>query len=195
MPTFKNKFVRCSLPLIALASLIGCTSEIGGDDASVGSGDDDPSLCRSNSECVHPDLCRLCDDGSSSCAQAASVHQRCVTSFPECPAPTPGVFCGGIAGIPCAGAGRCVDNPSDSCDPKMGGADCGGICSCGPQTQLCIRGSHFDSSPSVCACVPDAGPACGTKTCPAGEVCCNASCGTCVPPGNFCTQIACAPEL
>ncbi len=38
-------------------------------------------------------------------------------------------FCGGIAGFPCrADDEECVDDPSDSCDPNAGGADCGGIC-------------------------------------------------------------------
>jgi hypothetical protein len=36
--------------------------------------------------------------------------------------------CGGIAGIPCPEGKTCVDNPSDDCDPKRGGADCPGIC-------------------------------------------------------------------
>ncbi|EEH37691.1 hypothetical protein PAAG_08109 [Paracoccidioides lutzii Pb01] len=37
-------------------------------------------------------------------------------------------FCGGIAGIPCPRGKTCYDNPTDDCDPKKGGADCGGIC-------------------------------------------------------------------
>ncbi len=35
---------------------------------------------------------------------------------------------------------------------------------------------------------------CGDRTCGAGTVCCNASCGICTAPGNFCIQIACEPE-
>ena len=73
-------------------------------------------------------------------------------NLPDAP---PQQTCGGIAGIPCPGAGRCVDNPNDDCDPNNGGADCGGICTC-VENQLCVRGFHFDSSPQVCACVPDA---------------------------------------
>ena len=42
--------------------------------------------------------------------------------------PGGGQFCGGIAGIPCPEGFTCVDNPRDNCDPKTGGADCGGIC-------------------------------------------------------------------
>jgi len=38
-----------------------------------------------------------------------------------------------------------------------------------------------------------AGEACGTTTCPSGQVCCNSSCGICTPPGGVCIQIACAP--
>lgn len=37
-------------------------------------------------------------------------------------------FCGGIAGIQCPDGQECVDDPSDSCDPMNGGADCGGMC-------------------------------------------------------------------
>ena len=65
------------------------------------------------------------------------------------------VACGGFGGFPCPGIGRCVDDPSDDCDPKHGGADCIGICTC-VQNLACIRGTHFDPSPSVCTCVPDA---------------------------------------
>lgn len=36
-----------------------------------------------------------------------------------------------------------------------------------------------------------AGVACGSTTCPSGQVCCNSSCGICTPPGGFCIQLAC----
>jgi hypothetical protein len=36
--------------------------------------------------------------------------------------------CAGFAGLACPADLRCVDDPGDSCDPKRGGADCGGIC-------------------------------------------------------------------
>ena len=38
---------------------------------------------------------------------------------------------------------------------------------------------------------PSPGPTCGPKTCPAGEYCCNSSCGICAPKGAACIQIAC----
>jgi PrcB C-terminal/Antistasin family len=75
-----------------------------------------------------------------------------------CVADAPKVFCGGIAGIACPGAGKCIDDPSDSCDPRNGGADCGGICTCAPIP--CPGTAPFDGSPKVCACVPRP-PACG----------------------------------
>jgi len=40
----------------------------------------------------------------------------------------PRQMCGGIAGFPCPAGKTCVDDPSDSCDPTRGGADCSGIC-------------------------------------------------------------------
>ena len=37
-------------------------------------------------------------------------------------------ICGGIAGFECDEGFECVDNPNDTCDPAMGGADCPGRC-------------------------------------------------------------------
>jgi hypothetical protein len=83
-----------------------------------------------------------------------------------------GQFCGGIAGFPCPTGYSCVDDPSDSCDPNAGGADCGGICvrdrQCKPEKKyvsrdpnkcaamlfLCEAGREpfFNSSGCGCAC-------------------------------------------
>lgn len=35
---------------------------------------------------------------------------------------------------------------------------------------------------------------CGRNTCTGGMVCCDASCGTCAPPGGACPLIGCRPE-
>jgi hypothetical protein len=110
----------------------------------------------------------------------------CVPNAP--PPPPPSVFCGGIAGIACPGRGQCVDNPNDMCDPKAGGADCGGICQC-VQTVACVMGAKFDSSPKVCACVPanpvppECGPVCDIF-CAYGHVLDAKGCPTCAcnPP-------------
>lgn len=44
------------------------------------------------------------------------------------------VACGGIAGTQCPEQFTCADDPSDSCDPSSGGADCAGICTPTAQT-------------------------------------------------------------
>ncbi|MGH8552225.1 MAG: hypothetical protein ACRERS_02930, partial [Methylococcales bacterium] len=46
----------------------------------------------------------------------------------ECAPPPKPQACGGIAGFPCPDGQVCVDDPTDSCDPNQGGADCIGIC-------------------------------------------------------------------
>ena len=57
---------------------------------------------------------------------------------------------------------------------------------------LCVDGYRWDDT--ACACLPDTsggGEACGSNTCAAGQVCCNASCGICTAPGDACIQLAC----
>jgi len=110
------------------------------------------------------------------------------------PAP---VRCGGLAGIACPGFGRCVDDPTDGCDPNAGGADCGGICSC-VQNVLCTTNSKFDSSPAVCACVPIAPPPPCPPVCDIycqyGNVPDANGCPTCKcnpPPTNLCAAVLC----
>ncbi|MES1183298.1 MAG: hypothetical protein ABUL60_05755 [Myxococcales bacterium] len=126
-------------------------------------------------------------DDDASAAQGSQEELK--VSPCKGPACTPkGPACGGIAGIACPGDGKCADDPSDSCDPKAGGADCIGICSC-VDNVLCVKGSHFDGDPNVCQCVSDA-PACVQKVlCVRGshfdsdpKVC------RCVPDARACVQ-------
>jgi hypothetical protein len=99
----------------------------------------------------------------------------CITTpcdpIPTCvdDVPTTGPFCGGIAGFPCPGEGECVDDPSDDCDPAMGGADCGGVCTC-PVIGLCVAGQVWNDSPEVCGCMPEENP-CNLVDCVPGNVC------------------------
>jgi hypothetical protein len=98
----------------------------------------------------------------------------CITTpcdpIPECVDDTPtSTFCGGFAGFPCPGSGECVDDPSDDCDPEMGGADCGGICTC-EVLGLCVTGFEWNSSPEVCDCTPIENP-CNLIDCMPGNTC------------------------
>jgi hypothetical protein len=121
--------------------------------------------------------------------------------------------CGGFAGFPCPIGGVCVDDPTDACDPALGGVDCLGVCRSAGGRRDCRRGpgvSYVARSPEQCAairfvcaagtepffdacgcgCAPVRTP-CGPTTCGAGEECCNESCGICTEPGGLCTQQFC----
>jgi hypothetical protein len=109
-----------------------------------------------------------------------------------------GPFCGGIAAIQCPGAGSCQDDPNDDCDLENGGADCGGICECNALA-LCIEGNVFDTSPDVCACVPEQPEvdACATVRCASGTHCeVVEERAICAPdePVNPCAAVLCAPD-
>jgi hypothetical protein len=101
-------------------------------------------LCPPGSKCVveQVDCVRWpCPEPTAACVPVEE---------PSAPAPT----CGGVAAIRCPGYGDCVDDPADGCDPKYGGADCGGVCVCNADYR-CRAGFHWDPSPSVCSCVAD----------------------------------------
>jgi len=86
-----------------------------------------PNQCAGDGDCPAPGApCTLCADGSAACPLTfcdLTTHQ-CRLVFQECPA----MACGGIAGLPCPLGQRCIDDPGDSCDPNLGGADCDGLC-------------------------------------------------------------------
>jgi len=151
----------------------------------------------------------------------------CSAAAPEGPAPDESVsedqsdlknriFCGGIAGFTCPTGYVCVDDPSDSCDPNNGGADCGGYCKRAPKTKcahdptktyvstdpnqcmvikfFCAEGSEPFFNNCGCGCqTVVAGESCNQVTCGAGEFCCNFSCSICAPAGGFCTEQFCSP--
>lgn len=119
-------------------------------------------------------------DGRSSAVTARSLTR------PPPPTPRPeGQACGGFLGTPCEGAGEiCIDDPSDDCDPKHGGADCIGVCVAGPppscggfaaipcpdESQICVDNPDDDCDPlkggadcpGICVSRPHpTGPKCG----------------------------------
>ncbi len=211
----------------ALALVAGCSSGApgpSGDDTATnseslrrgpgggrpgGGGNSDPCAlvrCAAGTSCVTEHGRASCEpDAPSSCAAVScltgstcEVVNGLAVCTPNEPTPS-GPFCGGFAGIECPGAGSCVDDASDDCDPERGGADCGGTCECGNVLALCIEGTVFDQSPDVCACVPtdpELDP-CATVRCAAGTSCvvvdgaatCEADAST-----NPCALVLCAPD-
>lgn len=129
--------------------------------------------------------------------------------------------CGGFAGLECAEGFNCVDDPTDSCDPDSGGADCSGWClpsgggngsggangngqcaenpsdyiadaeQCLTLRFFCEPGQEAFFDDCGCGCRDIVGEACGDGFCGDGLECCNDSCGICVEPGGFCTQQVC----
>lgn len=80
-------------------------------------------------------------------ANVADVPGKCVQ------------FCGGIAAFPCRDPNEeCADDPSDTCDPRTGGADCGGICLPKPtdcRASGCSDGRHCSRCWGGYACIPN----------------------------------------
>jgi hypothetical protein len=140
------------------------------------------------------DATKNCDAHNCAAVQCA-VGWTCDPATGACVPGTDPVRCGGFAGTACPGSGRCVDDPSDGCDPSAGGADCGGICQC-VQSVACTNNTTFDSSPGVCACVaapPRCGPVCEIF-CDHGNVLDSNGCPTCKcnpPPADPCAAVQC----
>jgi len=74
----------------------------------------DPVPCEEPKVCI--DDPRTTKPGS--CGLACDKPGICVDSIP----------CAGFIGRQCPRGLTCYDVPNDGCDPKAGGADCGGIC-------------------------------------------------------------------
>ena len=150
----------------------------------------DTADCASTEECG-PKLCLMyCAAGDPFCCGPSTCQPK---------APPPAKACGGFAGLPCAPNEECVDDPTDSCDPAHGGADCSGICQpkASPPPPAACFGAWLDQNglcrtpsdgvyPASC-CVGQSTP-CGPTSCGVGKVCCNPLSGICTNPGEFCAQ-------
>jgi uncharacterized membrane protein YgcG len=108
--------------------------------------------CACNPPPADPCITVKCSAGTHCEATTVMCIKAPCPPVAGCVANPPSVPCGGFVGLACPGAGKCVDDPSDSCDPTKGGGDCGGICSCLPIP--CPGAAMFDGSPKVCACGP-----------------------------------------
>eukprot|EP00993_Chasmostoma_nieuportense_P001122 NODE_202_length_2704_cov_109.017850_g188_i0.p1 GENE.NODE_202_length_2704_cov_109.017850_g188_i0~~NODE_202_length_2704_cov_109.017850_g188_i0.p1 ORF type:complete len:855 (+),score=163.21 NODE_202_length_2704_cov_109.017850_g188_i0:131-2566(+) len=150
-----------------------------------------------------PHACSLWFDGCNTCKVYKGQKLAC-TAFkcrryttPRCLAAISAPRCGGLIGLRCRTGLNCVDDPSDSCDPNNGGADCAGLCVAGPCGGIaglpCERGSVCKDDPTD-NCNPDKGhqdcigicvPDCRFVRCP------EPFCGKLVaiaPPGQCCRQ-------
>ncbi len=131
-----TRFFAYGLFIVAALGLVACESldselvqeessittqeqEIRGGRRDCPRGRDVHYISRRPSECA--DIRFTCETGY------LPFNDRCGCGCVVDPNPEP-IFCGGIAGIPCPDGLTCIDNPTDSCDPDCGGADCGGFC-------------------------------------------------------------------
>jgi hypothetical protein len=92
--------------------------------APVGTGGSTGAGCKSAGECAVPAICKLCPDGSSSCAAGACVNGQCTTTFPPCP--TAGDAGTGLKWFATCGPPLCRDPATPTgapiCDPNAGQA-------------------------------------------------------------------------
>jgi hypothetical protein len=134
-------------------------------------------ICPAGYQCCDP-RCSYCDRADTVCSDkdCTDPEEKGTSGAPSCKS------------WKCAANQKCVQNgPAVLCVA----ANCAGMPTCDP-------GKHCEMVAGSPKCVPGAptgrssGPVrCGKKTCPAGQVCCNSSCGICTPPNGTCTDQDC----
>lgn len=174
--------------VVGVLGLAGCMADVGstGEAARQACGGITGATCPSGFSCVD-DLRDDCDPtlGGADCA---GICKR--TSRQGCGGPDRHYVsrdpneCAAIMFLCADGTEPFFDDCGCGC------ADVGGGCT---TTALCVEGYVWDAR--ACECVPDGGQACGNGFCPAGQVCCNSSCGICTPPDGVCTQQFCGEVL
>jgi hypothetical protein len=136
---------------------------------------DENGSCRSPNDGAYPEECCcpkiVCELG---CANFKKDSNGCgVCACDETP-----VFCGGLANIPCPDGMRCIDDPTDDCDPANNNYDCAG---------MCVSTCHSDTGGPCAAgqaCVPDPWVNCGPDTNCVGA-------GLCLPAGDCLSDSDC----
>jgi hypothetical protein len=173
-----------------------------------------PPQCSADADCVQILACMPCPDGAYACPRSECRNGICATTTDAC---VGSGFCGGIAGFPCPPGSTCIDNPNDGCDPKQGGADCGGVCvreeeppTCGgftgapcPDGYDCADNPRDDCDPAQggadCPgiCRPAPSPKCaGDADCPViGAPCRLCADGTAACPRSYCANGVCTAEF
>jgi len=84
-----------------------------------------------------------------------------------------------IVGLGCSGSVTDYGSSGGTAGVETGGANSSGAANAGGES---AGGSNAGGISGI---------GCGAVTCPAGQYCCNASCGVCAPMGAACIQIAC----
>ena len=135
----------CGVIALCLA-LVGCTSA----SQSSQTGGPGAGSAKPGKSCPGQESCPNCPGEPDICVPKGSSCPR-----PLCPASS---TCGGIAAIQCPSGSTCVDDPNDNCDPKQGGADCGGVCEA-----LACGGFAGIACPAGSTCVDDPGDSCDPK--------------------------------
>ena len=106
-------------------------------------------------------------------------------------------------GADCAGVCEKIRNGGGGGGNGSGAKDCerkrnqylGDPEECATLRFVCPDGQQPFFDDCGCGCEDIPGEVCGDIVCPDGELCCNASCGICTPPGGVCTQQACDDNL
>jgi hypothetical protein len=125
------------------------------------------ALCPVNTRCVARDGRAVCEPLAGACARDSDCRLS-------------DNYCGGCA--------------CDALGPGERPATCSNPVQC--FRQPCAgQVARCDTTTRRCEARPASGGGggvtCGRNTCPAGQFCCNASCGICAPAGGACIQIAC----
>jgi hypothetical protein len=123
----------------------------------------------------------VADGGATDSAPGYSVSRLLAAANALLPDPA------NAADAPAADAGSATTETAalSAGDAAGAAADAGAVEAVGDAGNLAAEAG----APALAAPIP-----CGTNTCTGGQVCCNASCGICAPPGEQCSQQPCGFE-